>query len=297
VQRYSSTTRGTLFPIAALCCLLAVKLNAASDPSANLLSAAASGQTRRAEMLLGAGANIETRDRNKRTPLMLAAQHGHAETVRLLLSKGAQDNARDADGLAAYALTFLFPAHGVSRANAEEVLKALPRPAPVRLIVDAATNPEDLVGSCFTKSREELIEFVNGIHVDGLVLSDFQDLLATTGGGLVQIVRADRHGVTPATEPVPAGDADAVLSLQVQPAASCVQATSDSLSLAIGVRVIRVHGGSVILQKTYGGGLGGLHMRTVTNPAQYPALYQGWTREHAGAISRDVVIALQKLTK
>jgi len=201
VQRNTGTARATRLRIAALCFWLALRLDAASDPAANLLSAAASGQTRRVEMLLGAGTNLEAKDRNGRTPLMLAAQHGHAETVRLLLSKGAEDNARDADGFTAYSLAFFSPAHGVSPARVEEVLKALPRPSPVRLIVDAATNPEDLVSSCFMKSREGLTEFVNRIHLDAVAVSNFQDLLRSAGGGLIRIVRADRHGVTPATEP------------------------------------------------------------------------------------------------
>jgi hypothetical protein len=278
--------------------LTLLTLDAAPDPAqdatADLLSAAAAGQTRRVEMLLGAGANPEAKDSNGRTPLMLAAQHGRAETVRLLLSKGVKDDARDADGFTAYSLALFSPARGVSRSSVGEVLKALPRPVPLRLIVDAATNPEDLVSSCFMPGREELTEFVNGIHLDALVLSDFQTLAGASSGGLVELVRADRHGVTPVTQPVPAGDADAVASLQVQPAASCAQDSGDSLSLSIDVRVIRVHDHQLIFKKTYGGGLTGLHVRTATNPAQYAGLYQGWIKEHASAISREVVMALVK---
>jgi len=266
----------------------------APDPAADLLSAAAGGQARRVEMLLAAGANPEAKDNAGRTPLMLAAQHGHAEIVRLLLSKGAEADARDADGFSAYSLALLSPARGVSQAKIAEVLQALPRPNPVRVIVDAAANPEDLVSSCFMASREQLAEFVNGFHLDAVVLADFQNLAGISGGGLIEIVRADRHGVTPVTQPIPAGDADAVVSLQVQPAAACAQDSGDSLSLSIDVRVIRVHDQTLIFKKTYGGGLTGLHARTVTNPAQYASLYQGWVKEHAGAISRDVVMALAK---
>ncbi len=162
VQGKMVTARGAMLWIAPLSLFTAL----AADPNGDLLNAAAAGKTPRVEMLLNAGANREAKDSNGRTPLMLAAQHGHAETVRLLLSKGAEDGARDTDGWTAYGLVLFSPARGVSQANREEVLKALPHPAPVRLIVDAATNPEDLVSSCFMSSRGDLLEFVNGIHLD-----------------------------------------------------------------------------------------------------------------------------------
>src|SRR5579864_2311263 len=87
---------------------------------ADLLSAASAGKTDQAQALLGKGADIESRDKNERTPLMLAAQHGHADTVRLLLSKGAQPNARDRFGWTAFGLALF--------ADRQEVLKALPAP-------------------------------------------------------------------------------------------------------------------------------------------------------------------------
>lgn len=288
------TARGAMLWIAPLSLFTAL----AADPNGDLLNAAAAGKTPRVEMLLNAGANREAKDSNGRTPLMLAAQHGHAETVRLLLSKGAEDGARDTDGWTAYGLVLFSPARGVSQANREEVLKALPHPAPVRLIVDAATNPEDLVSSCFMSSRGDLLEFVNGIHLDALVLADFQaQASASTNGlaqGSVQIVRADRHGIAAETQPVPADDADAVLSLRAQPAASCSQPSGDNLGLSIDVRVFRVRDHALLFRKSFGGGLSGLHARTVTNPSQYAGIYQGWIREHAHAIYHSVVTALMK---
>ena len=41
---------------------------------------------------------------------MLAAQHGHADTVRLLLASGAKPDARGKDGLTAFGLTLFSPA-------------------------------------------------------------------------------------------------------------------------------------------------------------------------------------------
>jgi ankyrin repeat protein len=54
-----------------------------------LWDAAAKGKTKRAERLLKAGANVETKDPHGQTALMYAALHGHTQTCALLLEKGA----------------------------------------------------------------------------------------------------------------------------------------------------------------------------------------------------------------
>ncbi|KAI6084561.1 ankyrin [Hypoxylon rubiginosum] len=51
-----------------------------------------------AQRLLDFGVDIETRDENCRTPLVLAAGWGHLEKVRLLLDSGADIEARNEDG-------------------------------------------------------------------------------------------------------------------------------------------------------------------------------------------------------
>jgi len=51
------------------------------------------------KLLLANGANIEARVKsNGTTALMLAAESGEAQTVKLLLHKGASMEARDNDG-------------------------------------------------------------------------------------------------------------------------------------------------------------------------------------------------------
>jgi ankyrin repeat protein len=61
---------------------------APADSGTELLDAAAKGLTAKVGQLLAKGAGLGAKDKNGRTALMLAAQHGHAETVRVLLEKG-----------------------------------------------------------------------------------------------------------------------------------------------------------------------------------------------------------------
>ena len=65
---------------ACACCLLWVPALAAND-SETLLEAARKGKRDQVEALVAKGAGLETRDKDGRTPLMLAAQYGRASTV------------------------------------------------------------------------------------------------------------------------------------------------------------------------------------------------------------------------
>lgn len=60
--------------------------------------AALSGQTKIAEALLKASANVHCLDANARTPLHLAAQNGYADCVRLLMKHGADVLCEDYQG-------------------------------------------------------------------------------------------------------------------------------------------------------------------------------------------------------
>ena len=56
------------------------------------------------------------------------------------------------------------------------------------------------------------------------------------------------------------------------------------MSLAIDVKLVRRRDQLTLLEKTYGGGLKGLHVRSATSPAQYAPLYADWAKGHAPAI-------------
>lgn len=271
--------------VALLLCSVLFSTAAAADLSAALLAAAAQGRTEQVKTLVNAGVGLEVRDKSGRTPLMLAAQHGQVDTVGWLLSKGAQTGARDNHGWTAYALAASSAANGVFRKGPDEVMKILPRPAPVRLIINAGWVPENLISSCFM-DRERLLREVDDILPGALALRAFESVLNASGSGLVQVVQSN----------VPS-DADAVLDLQVQPAASCMQPSGlqpsgDSLSLSIAIRVFRAPDHTLVLKKTFGGGLKGVHAQTVANPSQYAAFYEKWIKAHTDSVYRNVVAAL-----
>ena len=63
-----------------------------------LIAAAENGHLDIAKLLLEKGANANAIDAEGWTPLMFAAQNGHSEMAQLLLARGAEINERDDDG-------------------------------------------------------------------------------------------------------------------------------------------------------------------------------------------------------
>ena len=71
---------------------------AQSPLDSDLLKMAKNGADALVEVLLTSGADVNARDNNGQTPLMLAAAEGHYETVAALLDAGADVHAKDNDG-------------------------------------------------------------------------------------------------------------------------------------------------------------------------------------------------------
>ncbi len=243
----------------------------AADLGPELLTAARKGQTARVQTLASQGASLESQDKNGRTALMLAAQHGHADTVRALLAKGAKPETRDKQGWTAYGLALFSSAGG-----RDEVLKALPAPATVGLVLSVVLVPENLYSSCFMPPPQ-LATTVKSLQTEARLVSAVRDA-AAAGKAPVELVAAG---------------GDALLTLRVRPRAVCVQQqSSDKLSMEVDARVVLNGESAPLLEKTFGGGLKGLREQMVTSPAQYPPVFEDWAKKHGGEIYWAAVEAL-----
>ena len=69
-----------------------------SDKGSALIWAAGRGDSEFTGALIDAGADVNVKDRQGQTPLMLAAYSGNAQCVRKLIAGRADVSARDADG-------------------------------------------------------------------------------------------------------------------------------------------------------------------------------------------------------
>jgi Ankyrin repeats (many copies) len=270
-------------------CALLICPTLADDPSDGLLAAALKGETRLVLTLIKSGANVNATDKNDRTPLMLAAQHGHADTVRALLAAGAKAGTRDKSGLTAYGLALLDPAgHG----SHDAVLQLLPKPERFRLSVIAGWNPARLVSSCFQR-REQIIQQVGLMRPDESLLRELQAFAKSSGKGLAQLVQVDAKAVE-SLQAEPNANADAIVTLEIEPGSACSGGSSDSLTFAIDVKVLRARDGLLLSQKSLGGGLKGMRAQMVDNAAQYKPVYEAWMSAQAGPIYWAVVEALLK---
>jgi hypothetical protein len=236
-----------------------------ADSGQDLLAAARKGQTAQVAALIAKGAKIETTDKNGRTALMLAAQKGHADTVKLLLEKSAKATARDREGWTAFGLAVMSGGEG-----REAVMDQLPRPKPLSVFVESTWTQENLYSSCFI-TPAQLAEHVSSLRLDALETSAIPEYGAAHGKGLVEFVEAE--------------PADAVLHVTVRPGVSCLpRQTADQINLAIDVHMVRSRNQATMMEKTFGGGLKGLHTRMATSPSQYESMLGEWARSHTGAI-------------
>jgi len=90
----ATTRRTLLFAVVAM--LLGEDAGMAQSNSDALLRAAARGDSAAVEKLLRAGAPVDPRDGQSRTPLLLATHGNHVAVARALIAAGADVNAKDA---------------------------------------------------------------------------------------------------------------------------------------------------------------------------------------------------------
>ena len=92
-------------------------------------------------------------------------------------------------------------------------------------------------------------------------------------------------------------DADAILTVRVEPGAACVQ-QSDQLSLLIRARLVRKGEASAALEEEFGGGvkMGGMRVEFAANSNQYAPLYEAWAKSQARPLYWALVTALMQST-
>jgi hypothetical protein len=265
------------------------------SPSEGLLDAAKHGRKDQVESLLKQGAPLETKDKEGRTPLLLAAQYGHVSTVQLLLAKGARPDARDNRGWNAFMLALISPSGGVVHTSHDSVLKLLPQPNRFRVAIDAAWSPGKAVfSSCFMRA-DQLSQHIRDLHPDGLVVEALQRFAVASGRDLIAVVHSSVRGMADIENTLVPEDADALLTLRVEPGAACVQ-QADQLSLLIRARLLRKGESSPALEEGFGGGvkMGGMRMEFAANPNQYAPLYEAWAKSQARPLYWAVLTALMQ---
>jgi hypothetical protein len=249
-----------------------------ADLGPDLLAAAKKGQLDRVRTLADRKAPLESRDKDGRTPLMLAAQRGHAAVVEFLLDRGADASARGRDGFTAYGMALTSSSRGRDR-----VLKLLPEPPKRRVALEVQLAPDNLYSSC-SMAPPQLAQFIAGLRPEAMVL-DAVRAAAAAPGVPAWAIPLDLVGE----------GGDAAATIKVRPEVACVQPqTVDQVSLAIDLRVTLNGRDAPLVEKTFGGGLKGLHVRTATSPAQYQGLFNDWAKAHAADIYWAIVTAILK---
>lgn len=89
----------------------------AADPNVELLAAASRGDLESVKKLVDRGADVNARDPMKNTPLMLAAMGGHTDTAAFLLEKGADPALKQVGGMTA--------AHWAEAAGNDDIARML----------------------------------------------------------------------------------------------------------------------------------------------------------------------------
>jgi tetratricopeptide (TPR) repeat protein len=96
--RYSITLANMFFATLTAIFIATILLAAQAVQAGPLHDAAYAGNLQKVKQLLSQGADVNARDKYKRTPLHLAAINGETEVADLLIRKGANVNVKNSDG-------------------------------------------------------------------------------------------------------------------------------------------------------------------------------------------------------
>ncbi|WP_433432506.1 ankyrin repeat domain-containing protein [Nonomuraea sp. CA-141351] len=170
-----------------------------------LLASAARGDAAAVRDALGSGADIEARDRQRRTALLLAAAADHVEAAKILVAAGADPNAQDSRHDTPWLVTGVTGSVAMLRTllPAEPDLTVRNRYGGVSLIPACERGHVDYV-------REVLKTGINVDHVNDLGWTGLLEAVILGDGGrpYQEIVRlliaagadvdlADHDGITP----------------------------------------------------------------------------------------------------
>ena len=209
----------------------------AADAPTDILEAARKGKPKEIEALLAKGSDIESRDKEGGTPLMLAAQYGRTDSVRLLLEKGAKaGRSRHPPLEQCFMLALLAPSCGWSTRRTMRCSSSATARTPAR-------RHHRQVGAW--KGRGRPLHALRGDDANTsasfipTVLSSGSATFAPTSGRdssrWYRPTSRQQQGL-PETH---AKDADGVLTLEVEPGVVCVHQADQ---IAIGPRQDRIAG-------------------------------------------------------
>jgi uncharacterized protein len=142
-----------------------------------LLQAASNGDVENVQAALDAGADIETRDPQQRTPLLLAASANHLDVAKILVAAGASPNAQDTTLASAWLVTGVTGSVDMMRAllPAKPDLRLRNRYGGVSVIPASERGHVDYVRAVLEETDID-VNHVNNLHwtalLEAVILGD-----------------------------------------------------------------------------------------------------------------------------